>query len=411
MKNQFKRFFKRDRALNLIYRGLTILCKFLLSILIVNKLSVEDLGVYGIFQTTITLLVYLLGFDFYTYNMRELIKNEKESIDFYIGNQIVFHALIYLVCLPFTFFLFLWNVIDLQYFVYFYLILISEHISQEIYRILIALKKSVAASFTLFLRGGIWIVALYILWTFEWAIGTIKLVFLLWTIGAFVSLWVGFSYLRFKLRFKVDFQWLLKGIRVATPFLMATIFYKIIEFSGRYFIDFYWTKEDVGLFTFFSGISNAVFIFVQTTVIIVMSPLLIESSNKGPGEFLGVFKNYKKQLLTTTIIGLVLASFCIYPILLYLQKDILMQNILVFVVLMLACTLFCFSYIPHYGLYAYHRDGELLKASLFGAVIIVLLNFIFVPKFGALGAAWAQAISMLSLLVLKWQLYNKLQNE
>jgi O-antigen/teichoic acid export membrane protein len=411
LKKQFRKLLKKDSILNLFYRGLTIIAKFLLSILIVKKLSVTELGVYGIFQTTVTLLIYLLGFDFYTYNARELIKNDQKSNDFYIGNQMIFHGLVYLVVLPLSLFIFFYKVIEINYIIYFYSILVLEHISQEIYRILIVLKKSVIASLTLFLRAGLWIMVLYLFWQMGWGKTEIEFIFNLWIIGSVLSVITGVIYLNFKPVFKIDFEWIKSGVRMAMPFLIATVFYKVIEFSGRYFIDFYWTKAEVGIFTFFSGISNAMFVFVQSMVIIVMSPYLIESSNKGKAEFQKVFKDYKKRIITTTIVGFVLACTCIYPLLLFVGNEELLQNMLVFVLLLLSVVFFCFSYIPHYGLYVYHKDRELLLSSIFGAIAIVILNFIFVPKYGVKGAAIAQVLSMFILFAAKWYMYNKFINE
>ena len=410
LKKLLKSVLKKERIFNLIYRVITIVLKFLLSIIIVKYLSVYDLGVYGIFQTTVTLLIYVLGYDFYTYNAREILKKESENISIYIGNQFLFHGFVYLLVLPLSLLLFFYNVVATEHLIYFYLILLTEHISQEIYRILIVLKKSVMASFTLFLRAGLWILALYILWKFDFTSKAIKDILILWIIGASVSIIVGIFQIPFKLKFKIDLDWIKKGIKVATPFFIATIFYKIIEFSGRYFVDFYWTKEEVGVFTFFAGISNALFILVQSTVIIVMSPYLIENANKGLKEFKEIFKDYKKQILYVTAIGFLLAIICIYPLLLYLGNDLLSQNLLVFFVLLLAVSFFCFSYIPHYGLYSFHKDKELLWASLLGAIVNIVANFTLVPKYGALGAAFAQVLSMLSLFLLKGFLFKRISN-
>ena len=408
MKKRLKNILKKDRILNLVYRVLTILLKFLLSIIIVKKLSVHDLGVFGIFQTTVMLMIYLLGFDFYTFNTRELLKKEGKAPSFYLGNQVVFHALIYLVVLPLSLFLFFYNVINTEYLIYFYLILISEHISQEIYRVLIILKKSVLASLTLFLRAGLWILALYIIWAFDWSSQTIKDVFMLWALGAMVSIGIGIFHIPLKYKFNIDFKWMRKGMKVAAPFLVATLFYKVIEFSGRYFLDFYESKEEVGIFTFFSGIANAMFVLVQSTVIIVMSPYLIESVNEGSEAFQRIYKDYKNQVIYVTGAGILLASLGIYPLLYYLDNTLLMENIVVFFLLLLAVVFFCLSYIPHYGLYANHKDKYLLWASAVGAIAVIVANFILVPIYGVFGAAMAQALSMFVLFLSKGALYKKI---
>ena len=252
-------------------------------------------------------------------------------------------------------------------------------------------------------------------WTYNLSSGTITDIFSLWFIGALISIIVGLFGIGFKtsieIPFKIDFDWIKKGIKVAAPFFLATVFYKIIEFSGRFFLDYYWTKEDVGIFTFFSGISNAMFVFVQSTVIIVLSPYLIESANKGFKEFRKVFNNYRQQILLTTSIGFSLAALAIYPLLLFVDNELLLNNVLIFFVLLLAVAFFCFSYIPHYGLYSFHRDKSLLKASIIGAVVNVLFNFVLVPNYGVLGAAIAQAISMCSLFITKEIFFKKFKNE
>ncbi len=370
------------------------------------------MGVFGIFQTTVMLMIYILGFDFYTYNTRELLKKEKEGDpSFYIGNQMVFHGAVYLLVLPCSLFLFFYDVIDTEYLLYFYAILVAEHLSQEIYRILIVLKKSVVASLTLFLRAGLWILALYLVWSFNWSSQTIKDIFILWAIGGAISIIVGVFHIPLSFKFKIDFSWIEKGIKVATPFLVATLFYKVIEFSGRYFLDFYTSKEEVGIFTFYSGISNAMFVLVQSTVIIVMSPYLIESVNEGVEAFRKVYKDYQKQILYVTGAGFLLASLGIYPVLHYLNNELLTKNIAIFFILLLAVVFFCFSYIPHYGLYSYHKDKSLLWSSVIGAIVIIVANFALVPEFGVFGAAVAQALSMFVLFICKLFFYNRLNHE
>ena len=153
------------------------------------------------------------------------------------------------------------------------------------------------------------------------------------------------------------------------------------------------------------------FVFVQSTVIIVLSPYLIESANKGFKEFRKVFNNYRQQILLTTSIGFSLAALAIYPLLLFVDNELLLNNVLIFFVLLLAVAFFCFSYIPHYGLYSFHRDKSLLKASIIGAVVNVLFNFVLVPNYGVLGAAIAQAISMFSLFITKEIFFKKFKNE
>lgn len=408
MSRLVKKFFKNDRLLNLLLRAITIIAKFLLSIIIVKELSVSELGVFGIVQTTITLLIYVLGFDFYTFNAREILKpNGKPLVDC-VGNQLVFHVAIYFIVIPLTLFLFYSNVISEEYLILFYLVLVTEHLSQEIYRLLIVFKKSVIASFLLFIRSGSWIFVLCSLWVFNIQKANLTYVFTFWFLAALLSILIGIKYIPNLKGFSIDFKWIKSGLKIATPFFIATIFYKLMEFSGRYFLDYFNTKESVGIFTFFTSISNAIFVFVHATVIIVMSPFLIEGARKSSDDFKIIFKRFKKQMLNYTLAGSIIGIVLIYPFILLIQNDVLLANLSVFFLLVMATILFCVSYIPHYLLYVFDKDMSLLKSSIFGATTNISLNFILVPLYGVTGAAIAQIGGMLVLLLSKYGFSRKM---
>ncbi len=409
MKTLFGTLLSRDRVLNLLFRVLTVIAKFALSLIVVKNLGVSELGVYGIFQTTVLLLIYVLGFDFYTYNAREITRIYSRPLIFYLSNQFTFHAIAYLIVLPLTLFLFMGNVVEKEYILLFYLVLVSEHISQELYRILVIIKKATLASLSLFVRSGLWVAVLFLVWSYGWSEKGLTLIFWLWFAGALISIVIALINLDFKGKFEVDWSWIKKGIRTSAPFFLATIFYKVIEFSGRYFLDFFWTKSEVGVFTFFSSVSNALFVLVHSTVIIVMSPYLLEAANLGKDDFRIVFAKFRKQLLASTAVGLVLAILFIYPLLGFMDSEPLSENLLAYFLLLLAVTFFCLSYLPHYHLYAFKEDKYLLKAAVIGASFNILVNSLLVPWIGITGAAASQLISMFLLFLAKGWYSRKLK--
>lgn len=389
-------------AYNLIFRVLTIAAKFVLSILIVKELSVADYGVFGIFQTTITLAIYLLGFDFYTYNTREILKVSEKSIADCLMNQLLFHGVLYVMVLPLLLGVFFFNVIDFEYIYLFYLILITEHISQEVYRILIVLKKSVAASFILFVRSGLWIFTLAIFWVIRLENSSLSIVLFFWFVGALLSILIALKYLPKIYSFTVDYNWIKKGVKVASPFFVATILYKIMEFSGRYFLDYYSTKEIVGVFTFYSSIANTIFVFVQAMVLVVLSPLLIEAAQNNQKElFNNRYRKFKKKTVTFTLIAMLGSMLLIYPFIYLLDNQLLLDNIYIYFFLAFATSIFCISYLPHYKLYVFDKDKALLVSAAMGAILNLTFNFILVPKLGIFGAVISQIIGMATLLIAK----------
>ncbi|GAA3566016.1 polysaccharide biosynthesis C-terminal domain-containing protein [Snuella lapsa] len=400
----------RVRLFNLFLRGATIGLKFALSIIIINELGVEEYGTFGIFQSTVIIMTFIVGFDFYSFSSREILKKEAKPFSFYFKHQLLFYLLSYFFVIPFSFFLVKLDIVEKEHLFLFILILVAEHLSQELYRILILLKKSIVGTMVLFLRSGIWIIVLYVLWQINFVAKNINALLILWLFGAAFSLVVGFRKTNFTWVKELDFDWIKKGIVIALPFFVGTIMYKLIEFSGRYFLKFYFSDKEVGIFTFFSSISNILFVFVQTIVIIEIYPRLLESRKKNFREFMIVFKVYKKQLLQYTFLGIILSSVFIYPLLLFMNKTVLLSNIISYFVLLIAMSFFCVSFISHYALYSYSRDFQILKATAIGFTINIVASFLLIPTYGVLGASIAQVLSFLSLFISKlyfWKIYKE----
>lgn len=85
--------FLKTSFINITLRGIPIVCKYLLLIFISKYLSLEDLGIYNMFVTTIVIGIFILGFSFDSYTNREL-QIEKNKLPL-IRDQYVFHTFNY----------------------------------------------------------------------------------------------------------------------------------------------------------------------------------------------------------------------------------------------------------------------------------------------------------------------------
>lgn len=403
------KYFFSKKVVNIFLRGVTLVLKFLLSLLVIKKLSIEDYGVYGLFQSSVIILIFVVGFEFYSFSSREMLNNSSKKFSYYFKNQLFFYLMVYLIILPLSYVLFLFSGIDFEYINLFYVILISEHLSQEIYRVLIILKKTIPATILLFIRSGFWIILLYFYWELGFVEPNINTLFVLWLLGTSFSIFFGFRFIPFKWVKGVDFYWIRRGLKIAFPFFIGAVLYKLIEFSARYFLEYYFSTKEVGIFTFFSGIGNILFIFVQTIVFIELGPRLIEIKNESHDKFLKLLREFKKQTIQYSIAGIVLSSIFIYPLLVFLDKAIFFENILSYFIILASTMFYCFSYISHYALFSYNRDWEILMATVSGFVFNIVASFILIPKFGILGAAVSQLIGFSMVFIGKsiyWSKYK-----
>lgn len=397
----------KTTLINLILRGATLAGKFLFIIFLAKHVTTEQLGEWGIFTTSIALSLYLVGLDFYTYSTRSILEFPEEERGALLRNQLVFYLLSYAVLFPLLSLLFYGGVIEMKLIVFFYIILVFEHLAQESYRTFVVFSKPLVANIILFLRTGSWAYVLVVLWTMGYdELKTLKTIFLFWISGGILAMAVSLYFL-LKFKFKsvshipIDWAWIKKGIKVSLLFFVGTIAFKLIDFADRYFIDYYHTKEDVGVYTFYSSMANLVEILVHTAVVIVYSPRLIENFHKSNFDYRMSQSKFTKQMVIFTLLSAIFLLIIIYPIILFLGKNEFLQDFDAFVILVVAEMIFNGSLIFHYILYVRKNDFAIVKATIAVAVINILLNFILIPQYSILGAAIASATSFLILMIAK----------
>lgn len=387
-----------------------MLAKFLLIVYIGKYLSIDALGEYGLFLTTITMSIYFLGLDFYTYSTREMLAKKEHDRLPMIRDQFIFHLLIYVLVLPLISIVFIAGIIRADFVVFFYLILVFEHLSQELYRLYITLKKPIFANFLFFIRTAVWIYVVLAIWNFRVRDMTnLTTVWYGWVAGSFLSIVIGVIYLHRRYDFKslteeIDWDWIKNGVKISIPFFIGTLAYKVIEFSDRYMIDYFMTISDVGVYTFFSGIANILNVFVFTTVIMVYYPTLVQQyQNKKYQLFKKSIKIFSFKIFTYSIAISIVIMILVWPLFDFIDKPNFNNNIEVLLFLLIANIILNISFVPHYILYAAQKDTVIRNSALTGAFLNILLNINLIDCFGVDGAAIATIISFLVILYLKYK--------
>ncbi len=393
-----------SKWLYLALRFVTLAIRFLF-IALFFRYSEAEYGAYALVATAVTLGVYVLGLDFYNYANRELLKADGK-ISHVFFHQFLFYLPVYALFLPFFYLFFYFGFLDGRYLFWFYAVLIAEHLSFELHRILFVLKRPLAANVNLFFRNGAWmLLAMAHLW---WKGGIdLRSLLIYWLIGDVLSFaaagkaWQSVFQSRQTFFSSVDWSWIGKGLRVSFPFFLATVSYKIIEFSDRYMIDWYWDKKQVGVYAFFSGMSVLVNTIVYTAVISLLFPTLLELLMRGDERFLPDFKRFRKKIIVWTLGSAVLVLAGMPVVLIILGKDEHLHAYSVFVVLTLANVFLNFSLIWHYVLYGFHVDRKIFIITFLAAVINVGLNVVLIPAYGIMGAALSTLVAFLTIWLLK----------
>ncbi len=404
----------KDKIVLLALRGVSVIAKFLFTVLFF-KSSESGFGEYSLIAVSILLMVYLLGLDFYSFANREMLKPEadKQKIIF---NQFVFYGFIYILLLPIVYIIFHKLDFNPEYQWLFYLVLISEHLNFEFYRLLFVFKKPLSANINLFLRNGLWVLGIVIVLSIT-KTTDVHQVLLFWLIGNIASLLFSFLVVFTKKKkivkesLKIDSSWIKKGLLVSIPYIMGTISYKTIEFADRYMIDAFIDKKAVGVYSFFANMANVMNIVLFTLVVSVLYPYIVEGVMENDSlKLKKYFNKFKKEIFLYSIGLLIFLSILLPVVLMAIGKTEYLNDFYIFFLLALSNFFLNLSFLYHYVIYAHKKDWWIFKATFAGAFVNVILNFILIPNYGIAGASVATFASFFLILLIKWNDYNKLKN-
>ena len=385
--------------LNIILRGFSLISKLFFLIYAGKKLALVDMGVYGLVNTTISVIITILGFEFYAFSNREMLARTNSEHPVILRDQLVFYSIMYLTILPFTILIFLTKILPWSLFFWLLILVFLEHLTQELSRIMNTLFRPLLSNTLFFLRSSAWCLPLIFFWYRGENWIRLPHILFAWTIGGIIS---GLIFL-FELRHldwskcfksKIDYKWIRSGMLAAMPFMISALSYRIIELADRYIIHFLLNDESVGIYSFYATIANVIPAIVGASLSSIYVPKIVHAYQVGNFDEYHIF--YKK-LNYGTIALILLASPFIYEICLklipYIGKTEYMVGLPTFIVLLFSTIISAVSQLPGIALYAQKKDLALLYSTLIGCVANVLLNIILIPKFGIIGAAWATAVS------------------
>ncbi len=402
----------QSRLSLIILRGLSILAKFVFTTLYF-KYSEAGFGSYSLLATTLVLLVFLLGMDFYSYANRAILAPGSQPVKI-LFNQFSLYFILYIILLPLVFFIYHNEGFAPDYFYLFYLVLVTEHLNYELYRLFFVFKKPLAANINLFLRNGFWVL-LAAFYLYKQNKIDLPLILVLWLMGNTAALVFSLSVIMFKQRgvkfadFIWDKDWIVKGLYISLPYILGSLAYKTIEFSDRYLIDYFLDKKALGIYAFFANMANVLNIVLFTMVVSVLYPPLVESIlKKQKTRFDKIYRQFKRELWLLAISGSIGLLILLPLLLMYIDKAQYLNQFYVFLLLLIANILLNFSFAFHFVIYAYHKDWKIFKATAYGAITNILLNILLIPFCGIGGAAVATLVSFMLVALLKYKEAHKL---
>jgi len=383
--------------INLSLKGISVLLKFYLIIYITKILSIQELGEYNIFSTTIAILIFVLGMELHFYYTKYIINKEVENAINIIFNQLLFVSVFFMVLAPFIKIYLFDSFISEKYFVIFTLVLVSDIFSQEVTRIIMAFKYSVAYNISMFIKSGLWVLGLILAGFF--VNFDLKLVFVFWFLGNLTSLLytIWFCYKKeiisgFYLRIKYKF--IITGIKYSYPFFFSIIAMRLVNYLDRYLIDHSLGKEALGVYAFFISIATVPATLISSGIAVQYTPELITTHKDGRKDlFLRNLKEYFGITILLYVIFALSSYLLIGYVLEYVNKIALTDSTNLLFLLLLATFLMSLSAICNSILYSFDKRKQIVTSSFAALAILVVTLNAFIDSFGLLGACIALIVT------------------
>ena len=378
-------------------------------------LTPADLGIYGLMTATIVFSVLVIGGDYYTYSQRELMSRPCDQWSFVLQHQGLATLLLYVVLLPLQGLVFIFDLLPISLALWFFVLLVSEHLAQELNRLLVAMQRPLTASWVLFVRTGLWVwVVLPLMWLVP-SLQKLETVFFAWFVGSLLAGIIG-AFVVWRIIglwqwWPIDWSWLRVGYRKGLMFLVATMCFRALFTADRYIVEHFVGVEMLGVYVLYMGMATAIVNFMDPAIFSFLYPRLVSAWRQGQyATYRRVFRELSLSAVVVSF-GLAVACAVLAPwVLQWTGKPIYVGQLPLLWVLLVMAIVYSLGMVPHYGLYACGADRSIMFSHV-SALLMFVAMVALLSRFWPLYAVpWALAGSFLGMGGLKLWLYLRVMN-
>ena len=395
-----------NRIFNVGLRGLTLAMKFVLLFALGRMLEPTQVGLYGLMFAAVTYGAGIAGFGFCKYANREVAALDDASRTVLLRDQAVFYALAYIAVLPAVWLVFRAELLPWTLFGWFLVLLVFEHIATELGRVLVVLHDQIAVTAVLFLRGGLWVIALVPLMAWRPEARSLDAVLAFWLVGSVLAcafgLWRTLRIGPWSWTRTVDWAWLRRGVRIAAPLLLATLVLKGLTTFDRFWIKSIGGYEVLAAYVLFAGISGVVKAFLDSGVFVFSYPKMILAARRGDrAAFEAGLRALAWQTAAVTLVIAGVAIFAINPLLAWIDRPVYGEHIELFYWSLLAIFGYAAAMVLHYAVYAYDQDRIIIVSHLVGLAAFGVTGFLLADWLGAVAIPIALCLAYFTIFLIK----------
>lgn len=382
-----------QRLLNVMLRVVGMGSRFLLTLVLARLLEPSELGMLGLFFSVVSFGVLLIGGDYYTHCLRELLSVPRERWSFVLQHQMLASLILYLLFLPPLALLFVYGFLPVELIGWFFSLLLVDHIVQEINRLLVSMQRPLMASWILFLRMGAWVwIVLPVMW-FVPESRKYEAVFIGWLLGGALAIGIGIHGIVREVapwRFwNWDRAWLMRGFGVGLMFLVATLCFKALTTVDRFVVEALNGMDVLGVYVLYASMTTAILSILDAAVISFLYPRLVRAHREGDSF---TYRHIRSEMFWSTLavsFGLAILIALLAPFLFnWIGRPLYAEHQSLLWLLLLVSIIYNVGMVPHYGLYARGADRSIFFAYVSSLPVFAIATALSAPYYPLEAAAF-----------------------
>ncbi len=397
-------------------RGASLVVKFILTLFIAKFLGFEDLGAYGLISAAGIMAPSLVGFGIMVIYVRRAVTQTPEEIVYALRHygRALFLTYLSLLCIA----LCAGTLKDaLLLSALIWCIVLFEHISSDLYLLLLNLSKPLTANILHFIRTAGWML-IYMALAFAFpSLRTLDALLIGWIIGSAAAL-AGFALTtrNWPWRNKTPLQPLARWFR--TEFRESRLMYAngflttISQYINTFLVSFFLGLELTGVFVFFMQVISAMSNLIQTGVIQFARPKMVRAYRERTP---ALFRFHDRCLLHTGLTATAMAAVAIpamYVLTFYIvDKPLAIEWFPVFFFLLGGFVVTQITHAIDLIFYSVHRDDITIRLTLLGSLVSFPAKIVFIALFGLWGAAVVECTVPPALLTINIRYALKVRKE
>lgn len=393
-------------------RASTIACKFGLAIFIGRFLNLSSLGIYGLAAGAIAVGPVVVSLGMVHLIMRDAVTLPIDRLTADLRHYWSFAASVYVAMLAMA--LLAMTIVGAsEIWALVVVIMLFEHLGNDIFQLLSNLERPLLANTTVFLRGAAWILIYVPIAVWDPDFRSMTILFEFWLAGSvsafLLFVWNSRSW-PWKEAFAQPFQpaWIVQTIRSAFILYISDLSFIASQYLDRYLVTFFLGLELAGVYFLYWSAANAVSTFVSIAVLQIQRPRLIKAHHDGgmPAHR-QLTASFLKTTTWATVFFSILTGCTFYLLLPFFKQPAAAHYLGAFWLIMAGMALRNMADFGAMGLFTAHRDRVMTISNVTAFGLLTFVQVLLLPVAGLYGTGAAIMFTFSAMALWRyWLLFN-----